>query len=98
MIDFSHEPPRLTHLPMPTQEQLAEVECGWRDIQLRNTDNLVARHRDESEMGEITTLTQEAFFALMIYRKALRDWPKLEGFPDIQYRPKSPSWMINQTH
>jgi len=96
-IDFSCHPPVLTDLPAPTLSRLAEVERGWRDIQLRSTDDLVARHRDENELGAVNTLTQSGYAALMEYRKALRDWPASEQFPHAQHRPEPPPCVSNQT-
>lgn len=97
MIDFTLSPPVLIDLPEPTQERLASLEEGWRDSRLRHTDDLVTRHRDEREMGGLTTLTSSEFMTLMNYRKALRDWPQSDLFPDSRYRPAEPLWISSLT-
>lgn len=97
MIDFSSSPPLLIDLPEPSEEMLAAVESGWRDSQLRRTDDIVTRHRDEREMGGPTTLTSSEFMTLMGYRKALRDWPDSDLFPDSRFRPAEPQLISSLT-
>lgn len=79
--------------PPPSVEALAAVERAWRDRQLDDTDALVARHRDEIEDGA-TTLTDEQYQTLQTYRRALRDWPDSERFPQSEYRPAQPEWLL----
>nr|ALI59001.1 hypothetical protein CCBH4851_00298 [Pseudomonas aeruginosa] len=79
--------------PPPSVEALAAVERAWRDRQLDDTDALVARHRDEIEDGA-TTLTDEQYQTLQTYRRALRDWPESELFPQSEYRPARPEWLL----
>ena len=56
-----------------------------RDIALRETDWLVARHRDEVELDPAqTTLTPEQYQALQSWRRTLRNLPSLPGFPRIE--------------
>ncbi|MDV2789867.1 phage tail assembly chaperone [Pseudomonas aeruginosa] len=79
--------------PPPSVEALAAVERAWRDRQLDDTDALVVRHRDEIEDGA-TTLTDEQYQTLQTYRRALRDWPESERFPQSEYRPARPEWLL----
>ena len=44
--------PILLDPPAPTRDELESFERIWRDARLRETDSLVARHRDEIETGK----------------------------------------------
>lgn len=94
VIDFSTEPPRLIDPPSPSLEQLAIYERAWRDDELVSSDTLVARHRDERDMGFDTTLTAAQFTELMQYRQRLREWPESGSFPSVGERPVAPEWLI----
>ncbi|UVM48561.1 phage tail assembly chaperone [Pseudomonas sp. B21-015] len=74
-------------------EALAASERFWRDSELAGNEWLVARHRDEQDMGEATTLATEQFSALLVYRKQLRDWPEGSAFPESAGRPVAPDWL-----
>ncbi|HCF5744135.1 TPA: phage tail assembly chaperone [Pseudomonas aeruginosa] len=78
--------------PPPTEEAQAAIERNWRDRQLVDTDALVARHRDELEIGT-TTLSAEQYQALQAYRRQLRDWPESGEFPLAEHRPTAPDWL-----
>ncbi|HCF0007687.1 TPA: phage tail protein [Pseudomonas aeruginosa] len=78
--------------PPPTEEAQAAIERNWRDRQLVDTDALVARHRDELEVGA-TTLSAEQYQALQAYRRQLRDWPESGEFPLAEHRPTAPDWL-----
>ena len=62
---------------------------------LVDTDALVARHRDELEVGT-TTLNAEQYQALQAYRRQLRDWPESGEFPLAEHRPTAPDWLYHQ--
>jgi hypothetical protein len=81
----------------PTVEQLAASERAWRSTELTTTDRMVARHRDELEEGASTTLTAEQYFELQAYRRALREWPSSQHFPDAEHRPARPDWLDQPT-
>ncbi|KJK20352.1 phage tail assembly chaperone [Pseudomonas sp. NPDC087612] len=81
--------------PLPP-EVIAGIEKKWRDAQLRETDDVVARHRDELESGK-TTLSSEQYQELQLYRAELREWPQAELFPELRQRPTAPTWLITQT-
>ncbi|WP_164487452.1 phage tail assembly chaperone [Pseudomonas chlororaphis] len=85
--------PALRVRPAPTREELAISEKIWREDELLKTDSVVARHRDEAESGEETTLTAAQYQELQRYRKNLRNWPEMTGFPDANLRPQSPAWL-----
>lgn len=74
-------------------EGLAFAERAWRDAQLAENQWLTARHRDELDLGEDSTLSAVEFDDLLRYRKALRDWPAAQAFPDSAGRPVSPAWL-----
>ncbi|PQL99168.1 phage tail assembly chaperone [Pseudomonas aeruginosa] len=78
--------------PPPSVEALAAIERNWRDRQLDTTDALVARHRDELEVGS-TTLSAVQYQALQAYRRQLRDWPETGEFPLAEHRPVAPDWL-----
>lgn len=79
----------------PTREgdSLAISERAWRDAEMIASEWLVTRHRDEQDLKRETTLTAVLFSELLIYRRALRDWPQSPSFPDYQYRPVAPPWL-----
>lgn len=79
-------------VPPPTTEQLQEADRSFRDRVLLATDSLVARHRDEAEVGD-TTLTSTQYKALQVYRQNLRAWPDSKYFPDSTKRPTAPAWL-----
>ncbi|MCF5056837.1 phage tail protein [Pseudomonas proteolytica] len=81
----------------PTSEELAEKERRWRDRVISTTEWIVTRHRDEVDMGQETMITPEQFSELLRYRQALRDWPTVEGFPNVDLRPNPPGWLADQT-
>ncbi|WJV21860.1 MULTISPECIES: phage tail protein [Pseudomonas] len=88
--------PVLVDMPLPTTEQLADLERGWLDGQLRVTDPLVSRHRDELEEGSETTLTPAWYSELQAYRRSLRNWPENGEFPLREHRPPAPLWLNEQ--
>ncbi|MCU0213334.1 phage tail assembly chaperone [Pseudomonas shahriarae] len=77
----------------PTAAELAENERLWRDREIRNTEWLVARHRDEIDMAKVPTIAIERFGDLLDYRQLLRDWPSAVGFPKASKRPQAPDWL-----
>lgn len=72
-----------------------DVEREWRNQVLASTEWLVARHRDELETERPTTLTAEQYKQLQDYRRGLRDWPELAGFPLTENRPVAPEWLLS---
>lgn len=96
-ICFDTEPPSLVEHPPLSAEQLAEIERSWRTVQLSATDQVVARHRDESESGMATTLGTDQYVELQVYRRQLRDWPQAGQFPLVEHRPIAPAWLAEQT-
>jgi hypothetical protein len=89
--------PVLVAPQLPSVDELAVIERGWRDAQIAATDGLVARHRDEQEAGDDTTLTTEQYTELQVYRRQLRNWPQGEEFPLAEHRPPAPPWLVEQT-
>ncbi|BBP69204.1 hypothetical protein PHLH6_12080 [Pseudomonas sp. Seg1] len=85
--------PILKARPALTAEQLATAERYWRDQRLAETDGIVARHRDEQEEGQNTTLAPEEYGQLQSYRRTLRSWPEAGEFPLSAHRPQAPAWL-----
>ncbi len=81
----------------PTPAQLEAVERTWRDSELTRTEWIIARHRDEADMGQPTTLTAEQYGELLAWRQLLRDWPAAPAFPDRAGRPAPPDWLASVT-
>lgn len=86
--------PILVDPPEASIETQVSIERVWRDGRLAATDGVVARHRDELEGGEATTLTPEQYIELQVYRRQLRDWPAAGEFPLNDHRPPPPEWLI----
>lgn len=89
--------PVLIDPPPATADQLAELERHWRDGELAAVTWLRDRHRDQLDVGAVTTLSPEQFNELLQYLQALRDWPQSQAFPDIEQRPVAPPWIAEQT-
>ena len=87
--------PILIEPPPPSAEQLAIGARAWRDSELLASDRMIARHRDERDMGGAVTLTAEQFAELLAYRQALRDWPEARAFPGAAARPVPPDWLAS---
>lgn len=84
-------------LPDLTTEQMAASERAWRDTTLDELIGIRDRHRDQLEIGAETTLSGQQFTELLIYMQALRDWPQSDSFPNAEYRPTQPSWILEIT-
>lgn len=79
--------PALQELPSRAVENATALERTWRDSQLLETDGPVARHRDELEAGDKTTLSATQYDTLQTYRRDLRAWPTSPKFPVTVQRP-----------
>jgi hypothetical protein len=79
---------------VPSKEEATSKLLGKRNALLSQTDWLVLRHRDESELGldGITTITHEQYLELQGWRQALRRAPQQAGFPDGSL-PAAPTWL-----
>jgi hypothetical protein len=91
-VDGNFFPP-----PAAAPSEQADAERVWRNAEVASTEWLVARHRDEQDLGGTPTLTSEQFSELLAYREALRNWPQTANFPDSQYRPMAPPWIAEQS-
>ena len=85
--------PVLLDVPPLSDEHRAVIERDWREHQLASTDALVARHRDEVDTQQPTTLTGEQYQQLQAWRVALRNWPQAQAFPGAEQRPTRPGWL-----
>ncbi|PYC19548.1 hypothetical protein DMO17_19420 [Aquipseudomonas alcaligenes] len=95
-LDAAGRPVLVASLPL-TVEQLEAAERGWRDYELRRSEWLIARHRDEVDMVTTTTLSVEQYGELLAWRQLLRDWPASRAFPDDSGRPVPPAWLASLT-
>lgn len=82
VIDANGAPAVLDPAPA-SPELIASAKRAERDAALAATDWLVARHQDEALAGGDTTLTQAQLDALLAYRKALRELPDANGWPEV---------------
>ncbi|CAM4057740.1 Prophage tail fimber assembly protein [Pseudomonas reidholzensis] len=89
--------PELQEQPGPTDEALRKAERAWRTVELSRHEWVVTRHRDEQDMGGVTSLTAEQYAELLNHRQALRDWPAVDAFPVIAERPSPPEWLVDLT-
>lgn len=80
--------------PVVADQALAAEERSWLQASLSATEWLVARHRDEQELGRGTLLKAAQYLELLEYRQALRDWPDSSHFPEVVFRPAAPGWMV----
>ncbi|MGL6596866.1 hypothetical protein ACSZOB_03395 [Aeromonas veronii] len=63
----------------------AEKEANLRaqrDKAISDSDWLVLRHRDELDAALATTLSDEEYVELLAHRRALREWPTVQGWAD----------------
>lgn len=78
-------------------EELMERDRAWRDALLLRYGGLRDRHRDEVELGMVTTLTGDQYAELLALLQELRDWPQSELFPAAEHRPVPPTWLAELT-
>lgn len=92
-----HGRPVLGSVTVQPGPDLSVQERNWRDQVMLAAIGLRDRHRDQLEIGGVTTLTSEQFNELLLYIQALRDWPQSPDFPDSEHRPQAPAWIADQT-
>ncbi|MBV4486927.1 phage tail assembly chaperone [Pseudomonas sp. SWRI153] len=96
--------------PMPAEQNRALVQAPvvaeqdsvtpartWREATLSTTEWLVARHRDERDLGHGTSLSARQYLELLEHRQALREWPESALFPAADSRPAAPTWLASVT-
>ena len=88
--------PYLVDAPVKPRDP-ATQERNWRDQAMLAAIGLRDRHRDQLEIGGVTTLSSELYSDLLLYIQALRDWPQSPDFPDTDHRPLVPDWIAGQT-
>lgn len=54
---------------------------------LIDTDAIVARHRDEVELGGETKISEQEYQRLLLYRKYLRDLSREQNYPFVEINP-----------
>jgi hypothetical protein len=90
--DGKHE---LKDPPPPTKDQVERSIDNERKIALTSTDWLIARHQEETLIGDDITLNKDQFKQLTTYRKALRDLPTIDKYPYVDL-PQVPEFIANQ--
>lgn len=85
--------------PFQTEEEKSEIMAqdarARRNELLNETDWLVLRHLRETALGRDSTLTEEQYNELEVYRQELTDLPEQKGFPDQFAWPKTPSFVTS---
>jgi hypothetical protein len=85
--------PVLVEIPKFSDSYLKESDIkAARKKLLEQTDGAVARHRDQKDMKEKTTLTEAQFKILLQYRKDLRDITDDKDFPNVDL-PAKPDFL-----
>jgi len=67
-----------------SDENKAVIERAWRDSELVRADIELNKVQDSDRKAVSTVASWRE------YRKALRDWPESENFPNSRKRPSSP--------
>lgn len=96
----------LTHdgVNLPRFQKLSEYYPDYINIQrqlwreqrnhyLLQTDGIVERHRDQKDLGGLTSLTDQQYKEVLLYRQFLRDWPTSTDF----YKgilPQQPDFLV----
>jgi len=68
-----------------------EDERLWRDLELFKWIAIRDRHRDQLELGVVTTLTPAQYTDALAYIQELREWPQSADFPIKEKRPVIPA-------
>lgn len=77
-------------LRKPTVEQVAAAIRAERDGKIAESNWLVERHHEQLSAGIATSITDEAYHALLAYRQDLRDVPEQSTFPQSIIWPEFP--------
>lgn len=82
---------------VPDQDAFSQHQATlarlWRDSAIEAVTWIRDRHRDETELGVPTTISQTQFDQLQGYIQALRDWPTHPDFPAENSKPLLPEWL-----
>lgn len=65
----------------------------WIDTKLKASENVVSEYRDARDLGEPLPITPEQFAELLQWRRAMREWPQVAGYPLESTRPDMPVWI-----
>ncbi len=65
----------------------------WIDTKLKASENVVSEYRDARDLGEPLPITSEQFADLLQWRRAVREWPQVAGYPLESTRPDMPVWI-----
>lgn len=66
----------------------------WVEVQIKASENIVSQYRDARDMEDELPITSTQFTALLNWRKAVRDWPKSELYPQEDSKPITPDWLV----
>ncbi|WP_025108611.1 hypothetical protein [Pseudomonas sp. H1h] len=65
----------------------------WIDTKLKASENVVSEYRDARDLGQALPITSERFAELLQWRRAVREWPQVDGYPMESTRPDMPVWI-----
>jgi hypothetical protein len=65
----------------------------WIENTLQTSENVVSEYRDARDLGESLPITSEQFAELLQWRRAVREWPQVAGYPLDSTRPDMPVWI-----
>lgn len=86
--------------PFLTEDEDVYLHTAYneRHIILHETDWLVSRHLDQKALNIPTTLTEEDYTSLLLYRQQLRDLGNTQNmslpFQEVEW-PIKPAWITN---
>lgn len=64
-----------------------------RDVALIKSDWVVARHKEQKEIGQATTISEAEYLAWLTYRQELRDFPSIVTDIDNYTLPTAPGQL-----
>ncbi|WP_207203837.1 hypothetical protein [Pseudomonas sp. TH31] len=65
----------------------------WVEMNLQKSESIVSQYRDARDLGEDPPITPDQFTALLMWRKAVREWPKEKDYPAESGQPSVPDWL-----
>lgn len=65
----------------------------WIDTTLQASENIVSEYRDARDLGDPLPITSEQFAELLQWRRVVREWPQVAGYPLDSTRPDMPVWI-----
>ena len=83
----------VTKTPEEILKELTSKTISTRDAYLAKTDWLVIRHNEQKQLEPyVTTLTEDQYLQLLVYRQSLRDITSDPAFPSAVF-PDKPEFL-----